>query len=318
MDIPHVADKVLAILVLVLGCQAGRSDESDSLLADRTVIERIYYDHRLGNKPPFEQALPRATLQQLVRQDLQKEATLKGEFGVSISGLEVELEMRRINTTTRAPEMLTEIKAALGNDPARFARAVARPIVVDRELRKRFDNDNKVHQPRRKEAEGSRESLLAAKANAATVGQLEAILKASTNGVSQPMIWQLTPRPADQGGRETSARTLAPSSPSKGQARSSRYSIEASAQVTQVMSPPGPNPREREKFYFDDLPNDLRQVLRSQLRQPGDVSAVIETPQAFLLYLAKEINRESMTVMSWSIPKLGLEQWLAEQKFSPD
>ena len=49
----------------------------DSLRADRAAIERVYYEHRLGEKPPFEQVLPPATLENLVRQDLRKEATLK-------------------------------------------------------------------------------------------------------------------------------------------------------------------------------------------------------------------------------------------------
>jgi len=29
-----------------------------ALCADRTAIEHVYYDHRLGTKPPFEQAMP--------------------------------------------------------------------------------------------------------------------------------------------------------------------------------------------------------------------------------------------------------------------
>src|SRR5216684_4210992 len=45
-----------------------------------------------------------------------------------------DAEAERINATTRAPEVLAELKAALGNDPARFARTVARPIVVERTL----------------------------------------------------------------------------------------------------------------------------------------------------------------------------------------
>jgi len=40
-------------------------------------MERVYYRHRLGEKPPFEQALPPATLENLIRQDLRREAVLK-------------------------------------------------------------------------------------------------------------------------------------------------------------------------------------------------------------------------------------------------
>jgi hypothetical protein len=34
-----------------------------SIRADRAAIERVYYNHRTGQKPPFEQALPAAALE---------------------------------------------------------------------------------------------------------------------------------------------------------------------------------------------------------------------------------------------------------------
>src|SRR6185295_9023585 len=95
---------------------------------DRAAIERVYYQHRLGEKPPFEQVLPPATLENLVQQDLRKEAALQKNYGVEVTPARLDAEVQRINITTRAPDVLAEIKAALGNDPARFARAMARPI----------------------------------------------------------------------------------------------------------------------------------------------------------------------------------------------
>ncbi len=44
--------------------------------ADRLAVERVYYAHRLGNKPPFEQILPLDRARVLVRQDQEKEALL--------------------------------------------------------------------------------------------------------------------------------------------------------------------------------------------------------------------------------------------------
>ena len=40
----------------------------------------------------------------------------------------LDAEVQRINTTTHAPDMLAEIKAALDNDPVKFANVFAKPI----------------------------------------------------------------------------------------------------------------------------------------------------------------------------------------------
>ena len=168
-----------AALLLLVGRGAG--GDFAAQCADRTAIERVYHEHRTGTKPPFEQAMPRELIEQLTRQDRHKEAVLGKVYGVEITPAMVEAEVRRIDATTRAPEMLAEIKHALGDDPARFARAMARPIVVERELRRRFDNDDALHAAQRREAEQAREKLLA---------------KQAVEGM-QEVTWQLTPRPED-------------------------------------------------------------------------------------------------------------------------
>src|SRR5258708_127073 len=121
------------------------SQDFAALSADRAAIERVYYNHRLGEKPHFDQALPPTTLENLVRLDLRKEAALKKTYGVEITPAMLAAEVQRINTTTRAPEMLAEIKAALGDDAARFASIFAKPILVERLLRQKFDNDDALH-----------------------------------------------------------------------------------------------------------------------------------------------------------------------------
>jgi hypothetical protein len=268
-----------------------------SLRADREAIERVYYNHRLGQKPPFEQALPRETLERLVRDELRKETALKRAYGVEVTPAMLDAEVQRINTTTRAPEVLAELKAALGNDPGRFARAMARPIVVERLLRQKFDNDDALHAPQRRQVERTREQLLAAKRNGAGPDKLLGLLKQTASNSVSETIWQLGTRPAE---------------PEKANADlvevQKRFGPNA-----QILSSPSAGDGKEQKFYFEDLPDELQKVLRAQLRQAGDVSAVIEMPAGFALYLAKEKTAESLSVATLSIPKRSYDQWLADQ-----
>src|SRR3989442_4278759 len=156
-----IAAWVTAILVGASAAGTVGQDQITELVGERTAVERVYYNHRLGTKPPFEQVLPAAEVERLVKADLHKEALLAKVYHVEITSPQVEAEVKRIDLETRAPEMLAEIKAALGNDPARFARTVAKPIVVDRELRRRFVNDDRLHGAQRKQVEAVREQILA-------------------------------------------------------------------------------------------------------------------------------------------------------------
>ena len=69
-------------------------------------------------------------------------------------------------------------------------------------------------------------------------------------------------------------------------------------------------------FYFQDLPDELQKVLRVQLRQPGDVSGVVEMPSSFLLYLVIDRTAETLSAATLTIPKRSYDQWLDEQNES--
>src|ERR1035441_3442065 len=146
------------LLFLLVGCVAAQADDLAALVRDRTAIERVYYNHRLG------QTTPPALIERLVKEDLRKESALRKVYGVVITPDLLEAEVQRINTTTRAPDMLAEIKVTLGNDPAKFAQAFAKPFLVERLLREKFDNDEALHAPLRREAETLRGQLLEARA----------------------------------------------------------------------------------------------------------------------------------------------------------
>lgn len=284
----------LFALLFALTLLPVRADDFAARCADRAAIERVYHSHRLGTKQTFEETMPRALLEQVTRQDLHKEAVLRKAYGVEITPAMVAVEVQRINTTTRAPEVLTEIKHALGDDPARFASAMARPINVERELRRRFENDDKLHAAERSAAGQARESLLAKK----PVKDMHDVT------------WLLTPRPAEE---RPAAPSPAPPSSSQSKASSSSYSNEATAQIAQPLTPPEKTTPGKEKVYFEDLDPELQKVLRVQLQKPGDVSAVIETPGGFLVFLAKDKTPESLAAATFSIPKRSYEEWLAQQ-----
>src|SRR6266446_3386975 len=208
----------------------------------------------------------------------------------------VQAEAQRINATTRAPGTLAAIKAALGGDPASFAKTVAKPTLVERLLRDKFENDDALHAAQRRETEKVREGLLAAKKEHPGMTNLLALLKEGHTNEASESTWQLGPPPPE---------TNAPSADE----------IEIKKRFgpnAQIISPPRDADRER-KFYFEDLPPALRNVLRAQLRQSGDVSAVIETPGGFLLYVAKEKTDTALSVTALSVPKRSYEQWLEGQ-----
>jgi hypothetical protein len=286
----------LALLaVSALAVPAG-SEDFAALCSDRAATERVYYQHRLGDKPPFEKTMPPTLVERLVRQELHKEAVLKKVYGVEITSAQIQAEVQRINATTRAPDVLAELKVALGNDTNRFARTVAQPIVVERILRDKFDNDDALHAAQRQQAENLRTELLAARRDHAGPDKLLRLFKQlGSNQVGETM-WQLR-KPPDESPDDINEQMEA------------QKRFGPNAQILASPHDAGGAP----KFYFDDLPPELQQVLRVQLRQPGDISAVIETPGGFLLYLCTAKNAVALSAGTLSIPKRSYEQWLAEQ-----
>lgn len=295
---PFRQEWTLAIVFLTMFTAGGAPADFASICRDRTAVERVYYDHRLGDKPAFEMALPVALIERLVRDDLRRECVLKKVYGVEITQQQIETEVRRINATTRAPEVLAALKTALGNDPTRFARTVAKPLVVERELRNRFDNDESLNRAQRCAVEAVREQVLAAKQRGEPVGALWAILHQSDSNRVSETTWRLHARPLQKTAESPDPRFLEP------QNRSGR-NVEAISSCQ--------NQGNGGELYFDDLPRALQTVLRSQLRQSGDISAVIELPGEITLFLAKEKSVESVTVTALSMPTKNYEEWLREQ-----
>ena len=284
------------LLLPLLALAAGQSEDFGARCADRAALERVYYNHRLGEKLPFEQVLPPATLENLVRQDWRKEAALQQVYGVAVTPALLDAEVQRINTSTRAPDILGEIKTALGHDPARFAGVFAKPLLIERLLREKFDHDDALHTPQRRTVEMVRGQLLTSSATNGLVVQRLALLKQSHSNDVSETTWQLGARPAETNAEAADEIEI-------------RQRFGPSAQLLASPRADGKGA----KFYFEDLPKELQNVLRVQLRQPGDVSAVIEMPGVFLLYVAKEKTDAVLDVATLSLPKRSYEQWLEKQ-----
>jgi len=260
---------VIGFAVLICVNTHG-ADELAALCADRAAVERVYYHHRTGEKPPFEQVLPAEAIWRAVERDQQREAALRNIYALEITGPQLDAELKRIEADTRAPEILAELKRALGGDAARFARTVARPGLIERELRARFENDDQLHASVRRECESLREGCLNLRSTGKDVREIVELLKQCRTAQVSQHTWQLGARAAS-----------------------------------------GDNSLDVLRPHFDELPAQLRQVLADQLRRPGDISATIETPDKFLLFVCTSKTTAELGAASLSLPKLNLETWLS-------
>ena len=302
----------LSLLASTMACGAATAIDLKDLITDRTAVERVYYEHRLGTRPPFERTLPAAEIERLVKSDLRKETILAKIYHVEITDPQIETEIHRIDTETRAPEMLAEIKAALGNDPARFARAVARPIAVEQELRRRFENDDRWHAAQCRQVEAARRKILARRREDSWEKIIQTLKEADAGAVEETT-WQLGARPVADKAPNASA-LFALRMPVK--ARSGKYSLDATARFAPPLAPVERADEPSDKRRFEDLSPELRGVLRVQLQKTGDVSGVIETPNGFLFFVARGRTENTLGAAALSVPKLSFEQWLSEQKES--
>lgn len=144
-------------------------------------------------------------------------------------------------------------------------------------------------------AQPDRSNPLASPAANGTLERRLAILKDCSSGSLSEIVWQLGAPPAEKTSVETAD------------------GIEARKQFgsqARILSPTAPGVGKERKSYFASLPDQLQTVLRAQLRQSGDVSAVIETPSGFLLYVAKQKTDDVLSVAEWSLPKRGYDLWL--------
>ena len=128
-------------------------------------IERVYYSHRiwpegdLCPRPPFEETVPRNTIEAKVTDDLKKREVLARWWGQQLTDANLEAELERMGRSSRAPEVLKELRAVLGHDEVLIRECLAGPILTQRVLESLYSRDPRIHGALRKEAEALREKL---------------------------------------------------------------------------------------------------------------------------------------------------------------
>ncbi len=139
------------------GRGSGASERPTLTFEDRVraqeAIERVYYGHLVGQSLPFEEVVPRSTIERKVRLYLRQSAALAQRWSSPLTADDLRGELERMARGTLMPERLGELYAALGNDSLLVEECLVRPILADRRARTLFANDRTIHAGPRAEAE---------------------------------------------------------------------------------------------------------------------------------------------------------------------
>ena len=128
-------------------------------VAYQRAIEEVYWRHRIWPKenptpkPPLDAVMPQAQIENKVADYLRDCAALEIYWHKPITPEQLQAEMDRMARHTKQPDVLREVFAALGNDPAVIAECVARPALADRFARNLYAHDGQFHGDLKRRAE---------------------------------------------------------------------------------------------------------------------------------------------------------------------
>ena len=144
--------RVAARLVAAFVCSAAfaalpvqRTLTFDERVNAQAAIERVYYAHQIGATKPFDEAVPRAVLENKVRKYLEETAALQTYWKTAVTDETLQRELERMAQGTRMPERLQELYTALGNDAFVIKECLARPALVDRLTHNFYAFDPAMH-----------------------------------------------------------------------------------------------------------------------------------------------------------------------------
>ena len=146
--------RILAMLLpmslLATGIVFARDLSFDERVAAQEAIERVYWEHRIwpaenqAPKPALAEVLSTAQLRARVDDYLRKSSALAAIWNRPITAEQLQGEMRRMADTSRAPVVLRELFAALGDDPFVIAETLARQTLADRLIREAYAGDDRL------------------------------------------------------------------------------------------------------------------------------------------------------------------------------
>lgn len=108
-------------------------------------IERVYYAHQIGATLAFEEAVPQELLERKVETYLKLSVALERFWHTPVTAEALAAELKRIVESTRMPDRLDELFAALGRDSVLIQECVARPALVERLTHNFFAFDPTIH-----------------------------------------------------------------------------------------------------------------------------------------------------------------------------
>ncbi len=145
-----------ALLALGVEVASARDLSFEERVKAEEAIERVYYSHQIGATKPFEEAVPRGLLERKVRTYLRESLALERIWQRPITSGMLLKETERIARSTRMPDRLLEIYAALGNDPFLIQECVARPALAGRLARSFYENGPGMREPATRKGEKGR------------------------------------------------------------------------------------------------------------------------------------------------------------------
>ena len=113
--------------------------------------EEVYWNYRIWpkenkrSKPPFEQSMNYDILKAKVEDILKKTNALEINWNKIITGEQLQAEMVRMARHTKKPEILKDLWKALDNDPHLIAECLARPYLVEKNIRDSYSYDERIH-----------------------------------------------------------------------------------------------------------------------------------------------------------------------------
>jgi N-acetylneuraminic acid mutarotase len=155
----HLLATIVAVAALGTASLQAREVTIEERIRAQENLQRVHYSNQLGVSRPFEEAIPRDVLERQVRTYLKQSVALETRWKTPVTAEMLHQEIERMAGSTRMPERLRQLFAALGDDPLLVQECLARPALVDRLSRNFFAYDDSIHGAARRKAEHLRSDL---------------------------------------------------------------------------------------------------------------------------------------------------------------
>lgn len=265
---------IVALLLASLSGGAEARSPAARIEAQRD-IERARYAFVIGNSRPFDELYPRSIFETRVVRQMSEERVLQQTFGMTVTPALLAKEFDRVEKTTRAPEQWAAIKKALGNDRQRIEEAFCRPLLVEQALRARFAFDRKIHAEPHRKARVARAGFIA---NGTVPGASVRFLRRSSEAA--PSVEQMMEK-------------------ARAEARGPR------------VLPPAAEPDPKAPLPVDP---EIAAVLEKELKNPGDVTTILEERDQFSVFKLVEADKDTWKVTAVRFPKVDFAVWFAKAR----